>query len=233
MCSKQYSGSRGVINLSDVFTGVYRPADVARYIRADLSDAITAKTTSKRLTRWIRNGYFDPDLAGKSGRDMTLSFEDLISMRVIATLRSAGVTFPKIRVAEGWLRQQTRYPRPFAVEQIWTESSDVFAEMHERLIAASRYGQLAMEMLREELIPVHGLTFNSRRIASLWSPREGILLDPEIQFGQSCISGTGIPTNAIASMNRAGDSIETIADMYAISGTEVESAISWEFSLAA
>ncbi len=164
---------------------------------------------------------------------MTLTFEDLISMRVIATLRAAGVTFPKIRIAEDWLRRETKYRRPFAVEQMWTESSDVFAEMHRQLIAASRHGQLAMDMLREQLIPIHGLKFNSMRVANLWSPREGILLDPEIQFGQSCISGTGIPTGAVFGMAQAGDSIESIANMYAISGVDVETAISWERSLAA
>ena len=164
---------------------------------------------------------------------MTLSFEDLISMRVIATLRAAGVKFTKIRIAEEWLRQKTGHPRPFAVEQMWTESSEVFAEMHDQLIAASKNGQHAMNLLREYLFPVHGLTFNTESVVSLWEPREGIVIDPELQFGQSCISGTRIPTSAIMGMVQAGDSVVFIAESYEISDTDVESAISWEHALAA
>jgi uncharacterized protein (DUF433 family) len=60
-----------------------------------------------------------------------------------------------------------------------------------------------------------------------------VLLDPEIQFGQSCVKGTRIPTKTIWSMNKAGDSIEFIAEEYWLSGDEVEAAIAWENDLAA
>lgn len=154
-------------------------------------------------------------------------------MRVIATLRASGVPFRKIRVAEDWLRNKTGHERPFAVEQMWTESSDVFMEMHDQLVAASRSGQYAMELVREQLIPVHGLTFNSRQVACMWQPREQIVVDPELQFGQSCISGTGITTSSIIAMVKAGDSPKAIAESYRIGVDEVESALAWEYALAA
>lgn len=224
---------RRIENLTGIFTGVYRPVDAARYIRVGLPVAITATATSRRVTRWIKSGLSDPELKGQSGRDMTLSFEDLVSMRVIATLRSAGVKFQKIRIAEEWLRRKTGHPRPFAVEQMWTESSDVFMEMRRQLVVASLHGQYAMDLLRDQLIPVHGLSFNSESVACLWEPMERIIIDPELQFGQSCIYGTGITTRSVASMVDAGDSPSLIAESYRISIDEVESALSWEHALAA
>ena len=48
-------------------------------------------------------------------------------MRVIAALRAAGVSWPRIHAAETWLRQHTGCQRPFATEQLWTDQSDVLA----------------------------------------------------------------------------------------------------------
>ena len=68
--------------MNELFTGVYRPIDAARYIRADLADVVPPSTTSRRITRWIQSGFSDLELARKSGREMSLTFEDLVSTMV-------------------------------------------------------------------------------------------------------------------------------------------------------
>ena len=62
-----------------------------------------------------RQGLAHPDLSEVPGRDLTIAFQDLVSMRVIAALRAAGVPWPRIHAAEAWLRQHTgcqRSPSP-------------------------------------------------------------------------------------------------------------------------
>lgn len=154
-------------------------------------------------------------------------------MRVVSALRAAGVSWPKIRRAETWLRDETRNSRPFATEQLWTERSEVFAEFRNRLVAASRHGQLAMNMVEEYLIPVHGLRFNESHVAASWEPRDGVLLDPRIQFGAPVVKGTRVPTRAIWGMTEGGDSIEFVANAYRITADEVKQAVAWEDAVAA
>lgn len=211
------------------FEGIYEVPEAARYISATTTILVSPlrHIRSRNLLRWIRIGLSTPDLVAIPGRELLITFEDLISMRVIALLRAAGVSFKKIRAAEKTLRQITGYPRPFATEEIWTAHSHVFAEFRDYIYAASKFGQIAMDFMREDLIPVHGLTF-SQRVASSWSPYMDIRFTPGIQVGQPCIDGTRIPTRPLMGMVQAGDSIEFIADSYRIDVEKVKHAIEWE-----
>lgn len=216
------------------FEGIYEVPEAARYISA--TTTILAPPLrhirSRNLLRWIRIGLSSPDLVTIPGRELLITFEDLISMRIIALLRAAGMSFKKIRDAEKTLRQITGYPRPFATEEIWTAHSHIFAEFRDYIYAASKSGQIAMDFVREDLIPVHGLTF-SRQVASSWSPYTDIRLVPNIQFGRPCIDGTRIPSKSLMGMVQAGDSIEFIADSYRMDVEKVKHAIEWEQRLIA
>lgn len=216
------------------YEGIYEVPEAAIYLVASLTQT-PLNVTSTKLIRWIRRGLTLHDLIEIPGRELLITFEDLVSMRVIAALRAAGVSFNKIYRAEKWLRRTTRHPRPFATELLWTEHSDVFAEFKRELVAASRSGQYAMDILREYLIPIHGLTFktfNKKRVAASWEPYSGVLLQPLIQFGAPCIKGTRVPTRTIWGMIKAGDSIELVTRSYGLEEEEVRKAVKWEDSLA-
>ncbi len=214
------------------FAGIYEVPEAARYLLASRMAREMYPIGSRSLIRWIRRGLVLPSLAEVPGRELLITFEDLVSMRVIAALRAAGVTWPKIYRAETWLRRHTGHARPFATEVLWTTRSDVFTEFRVMLIAASRSGQLAMDILRDYLIPVHGLTFKDQ-VANTWEPMELVILDPLIQFGAPCLRGTRIPTRSVWGMIRAGDSVDRVARSYRISEDEVKAAVTWEEAAAA
>lgn len=219
------------LKFSSEFQGLYETREASRFISTTLALTTPLRVTSGKLIYWIRRGVVDPELATMPGSDLILTFEDLISMRVIAALRAAGVKFTRIYEAEKWLRKVTGYPRPFATELLWTEQSDIFVEMKRKLVAASRSGQYAFQILEEYLIPVHGLTFNKRGIATTWEPRENILLNALIQFGAPCIKGTRIPTRALWGMVKGGDTLEYVANSYRLPVEQVQNAIDWEEDL--
>ena len=214
------------------FEGIYDVPSAARYLLAGRGAEEAYPISSRGLIRWIRKGLALPDLAAVPGKELVITFEDLVSMRVIAALRSAGVTWSDIDRAEEWLRQAVRHPRPFATEQLWTSRSDIFTRLQKRLISASKHGQLAMEMLIDHLIPVSGLRFEDR-VARRWEPRELITLDPKVQFGAPCIVDTRIPTRSVWRMIEGGDSRELVIRSYEISEEELDAALSWEKRLAA
>ena len=212
-----------------VFEGIYDVPEAARYLRAAMHGHIVYSASAAKLIRWIRHGLASHDLIGLPGVDLLIAFEDLISMRVIAALRSAGIGWRAIDRGEQWLREETGAQRPFATEAIWAGQGQVFTKWTEQLLSASRYGQIAFEMLNQYLIPIHGLKFGElSRVAVSWEPTEGVVLEPQVQFGAPCIKGTRIPTRTIFGMVEAGDPLEWVASAYGISSNQVQVAYDWE-----
>jgi uncharacterized protein (DUF433 family)/DNA-binding transcriptional MerR regulator len=224
------------------FQGIYIAPEAAIYLTATLKHDVHIEhpvypIRSRNLIRWIRKGLMSPELKNVSGRELLISFEDLISMRVIAILRSLGVSWKKIHKAEDWLRKETGYPRPFAIERVWTETTDVFAEFYEGFIAASRGGQLAFtEMIGQYLQSVHDMLFvphNGVRVADSWTPHEDILMNPRIQFGEPCIKDTRIRTRVLWQLFNGGDSISYLTRAFNLSREQIDHALEWENRLRA
>ena len=215
-----------------VFEGIYDVPEAARYLKADAHGHRVYPVNSATLIRWIRRGLASRDLVEFPGTELLIAFEDLISMRVIAALRAANVRWAEIYQAEQWLRQHTGAQRPFAAETLWAGQGQVFAQWTELLLAASRNGQTAFKMLRQYLIPIHGLTFSeSSCVAISWEPLAGIVLEPQVQFGAPCLKGTRVPTRTVSGMIEAGDSTEWVANAFGLSPEEVQVACDWEHRL--
>ena len=218
--------------LPPAFDGIYDVPEVARYLKAATHGGKVYPVDSPKLIRWIRRGLASPDLIDIPGAELLITFEDLVSMRVIAALRAAGVSWPAIRRGEQWLRKETGAQRPFATEIIWAGQGQVFSDWTDLLLSASRNGQTAFEMLRQYLIPIHGLKFSdSSQVATSWEPTADVLLEPQVQFGAPCVKGTRIPTRTIAGMIEAGDTVEWVAGAFQLTQSEVQAARDWEYRL--
>ncbi len=212
--------------------GIYDVPEAARYLRATFHAEELYPVSSRKLIGWIRRGLASPELCEIPGRELLIEFEDLVSMRVIAALRSAGVGWAEIRATDQWLRDQTGCARPFATEALWTGQGQIFVEWTAKLISGGRNGQMAFDLLREYLIPVHGLKFDAAsQVAVSWEALRGVVLEPDIQFGAPCVKGTRIPTRTIVGMVEAGDSPHWVAQAYGISPEEVQAALDWESRL--
>ena len=215
-----------------VFEGIYDVPEAARYLRAARRGRVAYNVGTVGLIRWIRSGLASLDLVDVHGNELLIGFEDLISMRVIAALRAAGVGWRDIRETERWLRETTGALRPFATETLWTGQGELFADWSQRLVSAALHGQLALDLLRQYLIPIHGLKFSTAsNMAVAWEPFDDVVLDPLVQFGAPCIKGTRIPTRTICGMIEAGDSPAWVAGAYGLSEDEVLAARVWESRL--
>ena len=216
------------------FEGIYDVPETARYLRAASHGERLYPAGSGTLIRWIRRGIVSQELIEVGGRELLIGFEDMISLRVIAALRAAGVSWREIDRSGDWLRSATGAERPFATDWLWTGQGEVFAEWGERLVSASRSGQLALRLLLKYLIPIHGLSFSQETgAATSWEPLERVLLRPTVQFGSPCVKGTRIPTRTIAGMIEAGDSADFVAASFDLSADEVQAACDWESRLQA
>jgi len=230
------------MNKSEEFSGIYVAPKAALYLtatlRADIpSPAQRIPINSRNLINWIRAGLVSRELLNIKGWELVLSFEDLVSMRVIAALRSFGMSWPQIHEAEQYLRERTGYHRPFAVKQIWTDMAHIFSELETIFLSVSRHGQIAFPSLLEEYLqPVGDMTFNPREdifVAATWTPNTDVLLDPLIQYGEPCISGTRIRTRILAQMIHGGDSIPYIEKAFNLTEPQINHALEWENRLKA
>ena len=217
------------------YPGIYEISDAARIVHVTSRFPHNSHPVNNRhIIRWIRKGLALPALAEVPGRELLISFEDLISMRVIALLRAVGVSWKKIYVTEAWLREHTGVDRPFASEKLWTAAHEVFLGREGALIAASLGGQYPFpELVEMYLVPVGGLTFGKYGLADSWTPHDHIVLRPNVQFGAPCIRGTRIPTRTLWGMYEGGDSVDFIASVYGLEPGQVREAIQWENRLAA
>lgn len=220
------------------FTGIYIAPKAAIYLTATLTKDIPSPVqripiNSRNLINWVRTGLMTPELRTMRGYDLVLSFEDLISMRVIAALRSFGLSWPAIHRAEQYLREETGHRRPFAVKQVWSDTSSIFAELGKHiLLAVSRHGQMAIPaLLGEYLQPVGDMTFNPIDhifVAATWTPHTDVTLDPLIQYGEPCVTGTRMRTRILAQMIQGGDLPSYISEAFNLAEPQITHALEWE-----
>ena len=211
------------------FVGIYGIPEAANYLSHTPPFTNGSNISTERLRYWIRTSVpiitpLDLPIARR-----LISFNDLISMRMVAVMRSRNVKLKDIRAAELYIRMEFGIKYPFINRDIWTHGSDIFIKFENCLLSASKYGQSAMDFLKDWIRKVEiDMAFDRDNYVQSWNPYGDITLDPKIQVGMPCISGTRIPSKSIWRKLIAGDSLEILADLYNISTSQIEHVIQWE-----
>jgi uncharacterized protein (DUF433 family) len=84
---------------------------------------------------------------------------------------------------------------------------------------------------RWELAFLRGRVRNDRQETMEMFP--GISMDPDIRFGKPCITGTRIDVATLVGAVAAGETVENVADEYALTVEQVRSALSYAAHVAA
>ena len=61
----------------------------------------------------------------------------------------------------------------------------------------------------------------------------GISMDPDIRFGKACLTGTRVDVATLVGAVAAGDTVDTVADEYALSVEQVRTALAYAAHIAA
>jgi uncharacterized protein (DUF433 family) len=168
-----------------------------------------------------------------------LSFYNLIEIYVLVQLRSThGMSMPKVRRCIEVLREDLKTEHPIIDADFFTFNNRLYAERGAYTVNLSRpegqyffgeamrdlltrvdKGPLGYERFYPKLLNKHGL------VTERYKP---IVVDPEVTFGRPQLKGTGIPTDAIASRYRGGDSMRFIAEDMYITVNKVRQALDFE-----
>jgi uncharacterized protein (DUF433 family) len=203
----------------DLESGFYALRDLRAFVAIDGSAA-----DAERVPQWLRATLNPVD---RRPRHPDYSFADLISLFVVRELLRKGVAAHTIRDAEIWLRRKWKTERPFISGEIQTDGRGIFVD--DNLVAgqiesADRHGQQVLrELVRERLTRVH----YHEGSAAYWTPVNGVLIDPRVQFGAPVLTGTRLTTGLVSAAARELGR-ERAAQRFRIAADDVTRAVRFE-----
>lgn len=208
--------------------GVYSFSEAARLTRTNVN----------RLRYWFlgRKDGLPPlresDCASWAKGPCALSFLDLVDALMVGRIRDEGVSLQYLRKAHEALIREFNTPHPFSRRNLLTDGKQIFVHVaHEfederlRELVTSQYAfpKILRPYLRQlEYEP-------ASLLARRWHVYQGIVIDPDRQFGKPVVESNGIPAAVIAAAYRANDlDADLVADWYGISPDEVRLAVAFE-----
>lgn len=172
--------------------------------------------------------------------ERVLTFLELVELMFVQALLRSGLSWPKVheasRVAARLLADE---PHPFATRRWFADTAAVYLQLGQEhdegiLIEVAGHAQLSMEPVLKPYLTQ--LQFDRRGLAERWFPMGAmrpVVVDPRRAFGMPVTDRGGVPTELIARLHDAGDSVGTIATWYQLDEYEVEAALEFESALTA
>ena len=167
-----------------------------------------------------------------------LSFLDLLELRCVAEFAKHGVSLVVIRATIEAVQERFGH-YPLHSKRFLTDGKRIFLEAVERASDDSRLIDVRHEqfvfdaVIRPSLFA--GIEYDHGQ-ALRWFPvpkRSVTVLDPQVQFGEPIIAGTGLPTDALAAAFKAeGNNAQRVARLYRVKPEAVRAAVAFERRLA-
>ena len=216
--------------------GAYTFADAARYVRAPVATVRAWFLGTK--TGW---GQFHPVLRLDDSTHRMLSFRNLVELHVLNSIRKRHrVTLFRVRTAIEILSGAWKSEHPLAEHDILTAGYELLTRVSGLLTNVSNDDKqiiqdkvLRAALRRIERHPAGGASklfpFPSAEVES--AEPQTIEINPSIQFGRPCLSGTGIPTDILYQRHRGGDEMDVLSHDYEVPIERIREAISFEQAL--
>lgn len=183
-------------------------------------------------------GVIDLDLPDVDD-ERALSFLNLIELKLIGEFRRLNLPLQYIRRVVDVLHDSYNLEHPLACRRLLTDGRSIFAEIDEMgefaciEIAGRRPNHFVMEeVVRPFFRDIE--FYDETDLAKRWFPAGatgGIVVDPLVAFGEPILIDHGIPTATLASLARAGDPVELIADWYEVPVDAARKAVEFERGL--
>lgn len=214
--------------------GVFYFDEVRTYLKAtdlELRGDLLALSNAQ-ISSWGKRGYFRDRRNRHDRNKRFIAFAELITTRMIAILRSYGISWRAIKSTHDYVKSETDAIYPFATKTFWTDDSEhpthLYTVIDDRLVAADRWGQHFFRTLRgTKLVHSSGLEF-SDDIAVMWEPHRDVLINPRVQGGAPCIKGTRVPTSVLIAAHGAGYPADEICKHFELTANQVETGLEWE-----
>lgn len=184
--------------------------------------------------------HYPPVVRPERTRDEEVTWGEFVETRLLAEFRARGASMHRLRPAVVRLREEFgRYPLAHARPLLDVDGElarhvqqEVGITGHEMLVVV-RSGQAMMSAPVKSFVGDLRYVGDTEREASAVVPVQFgglVTLDPLDQYGRPVVRA--VPTEVVAEQFRAGESTETIVDLFDLTVAQVEQALRFELSLA-
>jgi len=196
--------------------------------------------------RWI-DGYsrggrtYEPVIREDSSGDETVAWGEFVETRLLAGYRARGVSLQRLRPAVQLLRRELGTPYPLATAQPYLDVAgrELIMRVQDQTgierplwLVVVRSGQLVLADPAQEFADRAEFTGRDRIVSGLRTEADtpDVRIDPLRQTGQPVVRS--VPTAVLAEGFRAGEDVDTLADLYELSSDQVLQAIRYEMRAA-
>lgn len=209
--------------------GIYSPNQAARLVGSSVAEVLRwTRGSESRAPLW--SAYYS-----RIENSTALNFLDLIELRVVKRLRSAGLSLQSIRYARDLATDKFGIDRPLASEKFQTDGLEVFMEASEKSeelwsLSKKRPGQKVFSSVIEQSLK--DLEFDEG-LASRWRPSKtpAVVIDPARQFGAPVLDEYSISTFVLMSEMQIFNDARYLSKLYEVPLRLVKQALSYEKSL--
>ena len=196
--------------------------------------ALYGRLSSQKLARWVfGSGMYPPVIESRFVDQRLIAFHDLIQAMAIDRARGFGVPLPKIREAikRAKERHDVQFPLAYKHQLLWFDRELHIKFPNETIIQLT--GREQNQSLIKDIVEpfMKDLHFCDEGLAVSFTPFEKygrqIILDPQRQFGQPLVGGTGYRADILANMYYVEQSADLVAGAFNIDPKDVLTAVSY------
>lgn len=200
--------------------------------------------TARRWLEGYRRGgkSYPPVVRVEPTGDEIVTWGEFVETRLLAEYRDSGVSMVRMRPAVDRLREEfhAKYPLAYARPYLDVEGRELVRVVQEE-VGLER--QLRIVVVRNDQVVLtepaerfkrsaeFGQNGTTESVVVTLRPHYEIaevVLDPLRQFGEPVVRGRRVPTEVISEHVRAGESLDSIAELYELDRHEVEQALRYE-----
>jgi uncharacterized protein (DUF433 family) len=211
---------------------VYVMSDVDRYL------GLPGGTARRWIDGYSRGGrVYPPVIREDRSDDETVSWGEFVETRLLAGYRARGVSLQRLRPAVLLLRREFGTPYPLATAQLYLDVAgrELVMQVQDQTgldrplwLVVVRSGQLVLADPAQQFLDRAEFAGDGRTVTGLRTEVDtpDVRIDPLRQTGQPVVRS--VPTAVLAEGFRAGDGVDTLADLYDLSTDQVLQAIRYE-----
>lgn len=220
-----------MLKISDesvIVNGIYSISEAAMY----------AKISSRMLRRWLRgtktsNSVIKQKSLIEDGE--YINFLDFIQTLAVREIRiQYDIPLSKIREAVDFLTIEKNIAYPLAREhEIFTDGKGIFIFVNDRedLIKITSPNKEQYNLKQIVQVYLSEIDFNDEGYANSFHPHPGVLMDPQIRFGEPIVKECGIRAVTLYDAVLSEGNITNAAKAFGVSEDNVQTAYSYIDSL--